>query len=105
MHTLPVVCALRDPGPVTDRLRALLAGKHDGAAEPAEVMALLADTNGVAMAVEIATRYAQRPREELFGLPNGPGRRALASLVEHTLNPPPQLVLGADPSPVRLRTP
>jgi heptaprenyl diphosphate synthase len=37
-------------------------------------------------AKETVVRYARQARDELDNLPEGPGRQALASLVDYTVN-------------------
>ena len=40
----------------------------------------------MAQAKETVARYAEQARDELADLPEGPGRQALASLVDYTVN-------------------
>ncbi len=85
VHTLPVLYALRETGPAADRLRRLLVGPMDD--DPvAEALVLLRGSNGIPMAKHMVRRYAESARRELVALPDGPGRRALASLVDYTVN-------------------
>jgi heptaprenyl diphosphate synthase len=85
VQTLPVLFALRETGPEADRLRELLAGPiHDDAAV-AEALALLRTSAGMTKAKNTVARYAALAREELDRLPDLPGRRALASLVDYTI--------------------
>ena len=85
VHTLPVLYALRETGPAADRLRALLAGEMTDDAV-AEALSLLRASTGIARATETVRDYAARARAELAELPDGPGRHALASLVDYTVN-------------------
>lgn len=87
VHTLPVLYALRETGPDADRLRGLLAaplGGDDRAV--AEALALLRDSNGIAAAKAKVRYYGDLAGAELAGLPGGPGRDALAALVDYTVN-------------------
>ena len=86
VHTLPVLYALRETGPDADRLRELLAGRsrRRGRGRGAGAAA------GVARAWRRprtrCARYAAQARDELADLPDGPGRQALATLVDYTVN-------------------
>jgi len=84
VHTLPVLYALHDSGPEADRLRELLVGPIDDDARLAEALALLRASAGMTKAT--VARYAAQAREELAALPDGPGRQALATLVEFTIS-------------------
>ncbi len=86
VHTLPVLYALREPGPDAERLRVLLAQPIEDDAEVAEALTLLRRSPGMARAKETVREYAVRAREELDNLPAGPGRAALATLVDYTVN-------------------
>jgi heptaprenyl diphosphate synthase len=86
VHTLPVLCALRETGPDGDRLRVLLDGPVEDDAELAEALALLRASGGMTEAKATVQRYAAQAREELAQLPDCVGRAALASLVDYTVN-------------------
>ena len=86
VHTLPVLYALRETGPGADRLRELLKGPVTDDDDVAEALALLRASGGIASAKATVQQYAAQAREELAGLPDVPGRRALASLVDYTVN-------------------
>ncbi|MED5815195.1 nonaprenyl/(2E,6E)-farnesyl/geranylgeranyl diphosphat synthase [Mycolicibacterium sp. 050232] len=86
VHTLPVLYALRDSGPDSDRLRELLAGPVERDEDVAEALTLLRRSSGMARAKETVAEYAAQARAELAGLPAGPGRDALATLVDYTVN-------------------
>jgi geranylgeranyl pyrophosphate synthase len=86
VHTLPVLYALRDSGPEADRLRELLAGPIDDDARLVEALQLLRASAGMAQAKDTVARFAAQAREELDALPDGPGRQALATLVDYTIN-------------------
>jgi heptaprenyl diphosphate synthase len=84
VHTLPVLYALREPGPDADRLRELLSGPMDDG-HVAEALALLRASPGMTKAKDTVARYAAQARDELAGLPDGAGRQALAILVKYTI--------------------
>src|SRR6202042_1407004 len=86
VHTLPVLYALRDSGPGADRLRELLVGPIEDDAALTEALALLRGSAGMAKAKDTVARYATQAREELAALPEGPGRQALATLVDYTIH-------------------
>ena len=86
VHTLPVLFALRETGSGADRLRELLRGPVTDDDEVAEALALLRTSGGIAAAKATVAQYAAQAREELAQLPDVPGRRALASLVDYTVN-------------------
>ena len=52
----------------------------------AEALGLLRASGGIAAAKDTVLQYAAQARAELDGLPDVPGRRALASLVDYTVN-------------------
>jgi heptaprenyl diphosphate synthase len=82
VHTLPVLFALREQGPDADRLRVLLAGPVTDDAEVAEALELLRRSPGMAVVAD----YGRQARAELELLPEGPGRAALATLADYTVN-------------------
>lgn len=86
VHTLPVLYALREQGADGDRLRALLDGPVTDDAEVAEALGLLRRSPGMTRAKEAVADYARQARAELDLLPAGPGRAALATLVDYTVN-------------------
>jgi heptaprenyl diphosphate synthase len=86
VHTLPVLYALRETGPGAERLRELLKGPVTDDAAVAEALGLLRSSGGIAAAKATVEQYAEQARAELHGLPDVPGRRALESLVEYTVN-------------------
>ncbi|GBE65191.1 geranylgeranyl pyrophosphate synthase [Mycobacterium sp. MFM001] len=86
VHTLPVLYALRETGPDADRLRELLAGPVTDDAVLAEALTLLRASSGMAKAKDTVARYAAQARDELAALPDLPGRHALATLVDYTIN-------------------
>ncbi|MFV8166604.1 nonaprenyl/(2E,6E)-farnesyl/geranylgeranyl diphosphat synthase [Mycobacterium sp. 134] len=86
VHTLPVLYALRESGPDSERLQELLAGPVERDEDVAEALTLLRRSAGMARAKETVAEYAAQAREELAGLPAGPGRDALATLVDYTVN-------------------
>jgi heptaprenyl diphosphate synthase len=86
VHTLPVLYALAETGPDAERLRELLAGRIDRDAVLAEALALLRASAGMAKAKRTLAQYAEQARRELAALPDVPGRQALATLVDYTIN-------------------
>ena len=86
VHTLPVLYALRETGSGADRLRELLKGPVTDDAAVAEALGLLRSSGGIAAAKATVQQYAEQARAELHGLPDVPGRQALESLVEYTVN-------------------
>jgi heptaprenyl diphosphate synthase len=86
VHTLPVLYALQETGPEADRLRVLLAGPVERDEDVAEALSLLRSSPGMARAKETVASYAARARVELDSLPDVPGRQALLSLVDYTVN-------------------
>lgn len=86
VHTLPVLYALRETGPEADRLRELLAGPVADDAVLAEALGLLRGSSGMTKAKDTVARYAAQARDELAALPDLPGREALATLVDYTIN-------------------
>jgi heptaprenyl diphosphate synthase len=86
VHTLPVLYALRESGPEADRLRQLLVGPVEDDAALTEALALLRASAGMAKAKDTVAQYATQAREELAALPAGPGRQALATLVDYTIH-------------------
>jgi heptaprenyl diphosphate synthase len=81
-----VLYALRDGGPDADRLRQLLAGPVENDDDLAEALRLLRASPGIVRAKETVAQYAAQARDELANLPDGPGRQALATLVDYTVN-------------------
>lgn len=86
VHTLPVLFALAETGPAADRLREILKGPVTDDETLAEALNLLRASGGIAAAKATVAQYAAQARAELAGLPDVPGRRALASLVDYTVN-------------------
>ena len=86
VRTLPVLYALEETGPAADRLREILKGPVTDDETLAEALALLRASGGIAADKQTVQQYAAQARAELAGLPDVPGRRALASLVDYTVN-------------------
>ncbi|MCH9708596.1 MAG: polyprenyl synthetase family protein [Actinomycetia bacterium] len=85
VHTLPVLYALRETGPGAGRLRELLAGPVEDDDDLAEALVLLRASQGIEKAKETLADYARQAERELAQLPDGPGRQALATLVNYTV--------------------
>ena len=86
VRTLPMLYALAEPGPDGARLRVLLAGPVEDDEAVAEALTLLRASPGMAKAKDVLAQYAVRARHELDQLPDVAGRRALAALVDYTIN-------------------
>lgn len=86
VHTLPMVYALREPGPEAARLRELLVGPIDDDETVAEALALLRASAGMAKAKRSLQEYAAQAHQELALLPDVPGRHALQTLVDYTIS-------------------
>ncbi|OCB51550.1 geranylgeranyl pyrophosphate synthase [Mycobacterium malmoense] len=86
VHTLPMLYALREPGPDAGRLAELLAGPIDDDDAVAEALTLLRASAGMAKAKRTLADYAARAGDELALLPDLPGRRALQTLVDYTIS-------------------
>jgi heptaprenyl diphosphate synthase len=86
VHTLPMVYAVREPGPEAVRLRELLSGPVEDDEAVAEALALLRASPGMAKAKHFLAQYAAQARAELALLPDVPGRRALETLVDYTVS-------------------
>jgi heptaprenyl diphosphate synthase len=84
VHTLPMLYALQESGPDADRLRQLLSGPVTDDAEVLEALTLLRASPGMAKAKDVLRQYAAEARREVDLLPDVPGRRALATLVDFT---------------------
>ena len=86
VHTLPMLYALTETGPDGARLRELLGGPVTDDAEILEALTLLRASPGMAKAKDVLDQYAAQARHELDLLPDVPGRRALAALVDYTIS-------------------
>jgi heptaprenyl diphosphate synthase len=86
VHTLPMLYALAEPGPDGVRLRELLAGPVEDDAAVAEALTLLRASPGMAKAKDVLAQHAAQAHYELDQLPDVPGRRALAALVDYTIS-------------------
>ena len=86
VHTLPMVYALREPGPEAARLRELLAGPVEDDEAVAEALTLLRASPGMAKAKDFLVQYAAQARQELALLPDVPSRHALQTLVDYTVS-------------------
>ncbi len=86
VRTLPMLYALAETGPDGARLRELLSGPVTDDAEVVEALTLLRASPGMAKAKDVLVQYAAQARHELDMLPDVPGRRALAALVDYTVS-------------------
>ncbi|MFY2858299.1 nonaprenyl/(2E,6E)-farnesyl/geranylgeranyl diphosphat synthase [Mycobacterium sp. THU-M104] len=86
VNTLPMLYALREPGPEAARLRELLAGPVEQDEAVAEALTLLRASAGMAKAKQFLARYAAQAHDELALLPDTPGRCALQTLVDYTIS-------------------
>ena len=86
VHTLPVLFALQETGPGARRLRELLGGPVRDDEALAEALALLRASGGIAAAKATVAQYVNQAHSELAALPDVPGRRALASLLDYTVD-------------------
>jgi len=86
VHTLPMVYALREPGPEAVRLRELLSGPVEDDEAVAEALTLLRASPGMAKAKHFLAQYAAQAHQELALLPDVPGRNALQTLVDYTVS-------------------
>jgi geranylgeranyl pyrophosphate synthase len=86
VHTLPMLYALRGPGPDGARLRALLDGPVDDDEAVVEALTLLRASPGMAKAKDVLAQYAAQARHELALLPDVAGRHALEALVDYTVS-------------------
>lgn len=86
VHTLPVLFALQETGPGARRLRELLSEPVRDDEAVAEALALLRASGGIAAAKATVAQYVTQARAELAALPDVPGRRALASLLDYTVD-------------------
>ena len=79
--------ALRETGPDADRLRELLSRPVENDDELAEALRLLRRLTGHGEGQGDRGRSTRaQARDELANLPDGPGRQALATLVDYTVN-------------------
>lgn len=86
VHTLPVLYALQEQGPVAEQLRRLLARPLQSDDEVALALGLLVDSPGMAKAKTMLRSYADNAQAQLAGLPAGPANDALQRLVGHTID-------------------
>jgi heptaprenyl diphosphate synthase len=86
VHTLPMVYALREPGPEAARLRELLTGPIEDDEAVAEALTLLRVSPGMAKAKHSLEEYAEQAHRELALLPDVPGRYALQTLIDYTIS-------------------
>ncbi len=85
VKTLPMLYALAERGPHTERLRELLSGPLADGALVDEALTLLRRSGGVGSAMATLRSYAEAARAELAVLPAGTARDALASLTDYVV--------------------
>jgi heptaprenyl diphosphate synthase len=85
VKTLPMLYALADVGPDTERLRELLAGPITDDAQVDEALTLLRRSSGLERAVKTLEEYAVRAGGELEMLPACPARNALELLARYVV--------------------
>jgi heptaprenyl diphosphate synthase len=85
VKTLPMLYALADVGPDTERLRELLAGPVTDDDLVEEALTLLRRSTGLERAVKTLEEYAVRAGGELEGLPACPARDALELLARYVV--------------------
>ncbi len=86
VRTLPMLYALQETGRDGARLRTLLAGPIHDDAEVLEALMLLRASPGMTKAKDLLAQHAAQACHELDLLPDVPGRRALAALVDYTVS-------------------
>ena len=86
VFTLPVLYALREEGPVGDRLRELLTGPVADDAELAEALDLLARSTGPERALDYVRGLVAEAEDAIAGLPDIPAKDALRHLAEYTVD-------------------
>ena len=74
------------PGPTPIGCAQLFEGPVENDDDLAEALRLLRRSPGMVQAKDMVPRYAAQARDELANLPDGPGRQALATLVDYTVN-------------------
>jgi heptaprenyl diphosphate synthase len=84
--TLPMLYALQDDAPQTERLRTLLARPITDDAEVDEALALLRSGAGVPRAREVLAEHASVARSELARLPDCPAAKALSALTVYVVD-------------------
>lgn len=85
VFTLPVLYALREEGPVGDRLREILVGPVTDDALVEEALELLARSSGSERALEDVRRLVAEAEEAIAELPDIPARAALGQLANYTV--------------------
>lgn len=85
VHTLPMLYALHEEGPIGDRLRELLVGPISDEAEVAEALTLLAECEGLQATRRDLKKYVDEAYRELDRLPQGKATVALRNLIDFTV--------------------
>ncbi len=85
VYGLPVLRALRRQGVVGDHLRALLAQARLSPSDVHAALRLVRGSGAVVEALGVARDHAERAREALSALPDGPARRSLDGLAGYAI--------------------
>ena len=85
VFTLPVLYALREEGPVGDRLREILVGPVTDNALVNEALDLLRQSSGADRALETVQRLIDEAEAAIADLPGIPAKAALSQLANYTV--------------------
>ena len=85
VFTLPVLYALQEDTPAADRLREILVGPVSDDALVDEALELLAQTNGVARAMEKVNELLDESDRVIAGLPDCAAKDALSHVARYTV--------------------
>ena len=85
VFTLPVLYALRDEGPVGDRLREILVGPVSDDALLAEALELLERSSGPGQALELVRELMAEADAVIADLPEIPAKAALRRVADYTV--------------------
>ena len=85
VYTLPILFALNEEGLNADRLRELLIGPIKCDKDINEALILLKHSSGITRTKNIVANYVNQALKELAYLPSKPGRDALVTLLEYTV--------------------
>ncbi len=85
VYSLPVLRAVRQQDAGGQRLRELLGQAWLAEEDAQTALQLVRESAGVASTLAVAREYAQRAREALATLPEGPARYSLCRLAEYAI--------------------